>query len=121
MKGQFKDEFVTAGGVPLSEVLSRSTLPNPPPPPLLSLPPSPIYANKNLTPFCLTFVKISLNTMESKIHPHLFFAGEVEFPYCSSLSFLLPNKVRRTLSFINIAPNFNITHFLLEFTTQQLK
>ncbi|KAJ4707517.1 FAD/NAD(P)-binding oxidoreductase family protein [Melia azedarach] len=38
-KGQFKDEFVTAGGVPLSE--------------------------------------ISLNTMESKIHPHLFFAGEV--------------------------------------------
>ncbi|OVA09093.1 Conserved hypothetical protein CHP00275 [Macleaya cordata] len=38
-KGQFKDEFVTAGGVPLSE--------------------------------------ISLNTMESKIQPHLFFAGEV--------------------------------------------
>ncbi|KAH9739902.1 hypothetical protein KPL71_019292 [Citrus sinensis] len=38
-KGQFKDEFVTAGGVPLSE--------------------------------------ISLNTMESKIHPRLFFAGEV--------------------------------------------
>ncbi|XP_031404374.1 uncharacterized protein LOC116213529 isoform X1 [Punica granatum] len=38
-KGQFKDEFVTAGGVPLSE--------------------------------------ISLNTMESKIRPHLFFAGEV--------------------------------------------
>ncbi|WOL15240.1 hypothetical protein Cni_G24021 [Canna indica] len=38
-KGQFKDEFVTAGGVPLSE--------------------------------------ISLNTMESKIMPNLFFAGEV--------------------------------------------
>lgn len=38
-KGQFKDEFVTAGGVPLSE--------------------------------------ISLNTMESKIRSHLFFAGEV--------------------------------------------
>ncbi|KAF5457193.1 hypothetical protein F2P56_021312 [Juglans regia] len=38
-KGQFKDEFVTAGGVPLSE--------------------------------------ISLNTMESKIHSHLYFAGEV--------------------------------------------
>eukprot|EP00268_Persea_americana_P058235 TRINITY_DN7029_c0_g2_i4.p1 TRINITY_DN7029_c0_g2~~TRINITY_DN7029_c0_g2_i4.p1 ORF type:complete len:196 (-),score=32.97 TRINITY_DN7029_c0_g2_i4:778-1365(-) len=38
-KGQFKDEFVTAGGVPLSE--------------------------------------ISLNTMESKIQSHLFFAGEV--------------------------------------------
>ncbi|KAL5725513.1 hypothetical protein ACHQM5_008650 [Ranunculus cassubicifolius] len=38
-KGQFKDEFVTAGGVPLSE--------------------------------------ISLNTMESKIQPGLFFAGEV--------------------------------------------
>ncbi|KAF9612243.1 hypothetical protein IFM89_038665 [Coptis chinensis] len=38
-KGQFKDEFVTAGGVPLSE--------------------------------------ISLNTMESKIQPRLFFAGEV--------------------------------------------
>ncbi|KAL5582393.1 hypothetical protein UlMin_014835 [Ulmus minor] len=38
-KGQFKDEFVTAGGVPLSE--------------------------------------ISLNTMESKIRPKLFFAGEV--------------------------------------------
>ncbi|KAF8010839.1 hypothetical protein BT93_J1477 [Corymbia citriodora subsp. variegata] len=38
-KGQFKDEFVTAGGVPLSE--------------------------------------ISLGTMESKIQPHLFFAGEV--------------------------------------------
>ncbi|KAF6159891.1 hypothetical protein GIB67_032975 [Kingdonia uniflora] len=38
-KGQFKDEFVTAGGVPLSE--------------------------------------ISLKTMESKIQPHLFFAGEV--------------------------------------------
>ncbi|XP_010272207.1 PREDICTED: uncharacterized protein LOC104608047 [Nelumbo nucifera] len=38
-KGQFKDEFVTAGGVPLSEV--------------------------------------SLNTMESRIQPHLFFAGEV--------------------------------------------
>ncbi|XP_030531019.1 uncharacterized protein YtfP isoform X3 [Rhodamnia argentea] len=38
-KGQFKDEFVTAGGVPLSE--------------------------------------ISLSTMESKIQPHLFFAGEV--------------------------------------------
>ncbi|KAF9604278.1 hypothetical protein IFM89_004984, partial [Coptis chinensis] len=39
MQGQFKDEFVTAGGVPLSE--------------------------------------ISLNTMESKIQPRLFFAGEV--------------------------------------------
>ncbi|GAV63499.1 HI0933_like domain-containing protein [Cephalotus follicularis] len=38
-KGQFKDEFVTAGGVPLSE--------------------------------------ISLNTMESRKHSHLFFAGEV--------------------------------------------
>lgn len=38
-KGQFKDEFVTAGGVPLSE--------------------------------------ISLKTMESRIQPHLFFAGEV--------------------------------------------
>lgn len=38
-KGQFKDEFVTAGGVPLSE--------------------------------------ISLNTMESKVQPNLFFAGEV--------------------------------------------
>ncbi|XP_020093129.1 uncharacterized protein LOC109713450 isoform X2 [Ananas comosus] len=38
-KGQFKDEFVTAGGVPLSE--------------------------------------ISLNTMESKKQPNLFFAGEV--------------------------------------------
>ncbi|KAL4653684.1 hypothetical protein ACB092_01G323300 [Castanea dentata] len=38
-KGQFKDEFVTAGGVPLSEIM--------------------------------------LNTMESKIHSHLYFAGEV--------------------------------------------
>ncbi|XP_042422885.1 uncharacterized protein YtfP-like isoform X2 [Zingiber officinale] len=38
-KGQFKDEFVTAGGIPLSE--------------------------------------ISLNTMESKVTPNLFFAGEV--------------------------------------------
>lgn len=38
-KGQFKDEFVKAGGVPLSEIL--------------------------------------LNTMESKIHSGLFFAGEV--------------------------------------------
>ncbi|CAL9777097.1 unnamed protein product [Musa acuminata subsp. burmannicoides] len=38
-KGQFKDEFVTAGGVPLSEV--------------------------------------SINTMESKIRPNLFFAGEI--------------------------------------------
>ncbi|PIM99269.1 hypothetical protein CDL12_28240 [Handroanthus impetiginosus] len=38
-KGQFKDEFVTAGGVPLAE--------------------------------------ISLNTMESRIQPRLFFAGEV--------------------------------------------
>ncbi|KAM7267155.1 hypothetical protein ACFE04_009321 [Oxalis oulophora] len=38
-KGQFKDEFVTAGGVPMSE--------------------------------------ISLKTMESRIKPHLFFAGEV--------------------------------------------
>ncbi|KAK4409891.1 3-dehydro-bile acid delta(4,6)-reductase [Sesamum angolense] len=38
-KGQFKDEFVTAGGVPLSE--------------------------------------ISLNTMQSRIKSHLFFAGEV--------------------------------------------
>ncbi|XP_077225285.1 uncharacterized protein LOC143858525 isoform X2 [Tasmannia lanceolata] len=38
-KGQFKDEFVTAGGVPLSE--------------------------------------ITLNTMESRIQPRLFFAGEV--------------------------------------------
>ncbi|KAG0477298.1 hypothetical protein HPP92_014139 [Vanilla planifolia] len=38
-KGQFKDEFVTAGGVPLSE--------------------------------------ISLRTMESRIQPKLFFAGEV--------------------------------------------
>lgn len=38
-KGQFKDEFVTAGGVPLAE--------------------------------------ISLNTMESRIRPNLFFAGEV--------------------------------------------
>nr|GEV33812.1 hypothetical protein [Tanacetum cinerariifolium] len=38
-KGQFKDEFVTAGGVPLSEIL--------------------------------------LKTMESRIQPRLFFAGEV--------------------------------------------
>ncbi|KAL3525970.1 hypothetical protein ACH5RR_014342 [Cinchona calisaya] len=38
-KGQFKDEFVTAGGVPLSEIY--------------------------------------LNTMESRIQSHLFFAGEV--------------------------------------------
>ncbi|XP_050223418.1 uncharacterized protein LOC126673353 [Mercurialis annua] len=38
-KGQFKDEFVTAGGVPLSEII--------------------------------------LNTMESKLCPRLFFAGEV--------------------------------------------
>ncbi|KAL2487377.1 Phosphoglycerate mutase-like family protein [Abeliophyllum distichum] len=38
-KGQFKDEFVTAGGVPLSE--------------------------------------ISMNTMQSRIQPNLFFAGEV--------------------------------------------
>ncbi|CAA7404107.1 unnamed protein product [Spirodela intermedia] len=38
-KGQFKDEFVTAGGVPLSE--------------------------------------ISLSTMESRLQPRLFFAGEV--------------------------------------------
>lgn len=38
-KSQYKDEFVTAGGVPLSE--------------------------------------ISMNTMESKIQSHLFFAGEV--------------------------------------------
>ncbi|ONK75668.1 uncharacterized protein A4U43_C03F19290 [Asparagus officinalis] len=38
-KGQFKDEFVTAGGVPLTE--------------------------------------ISLNTMESRVRPNLFFAGEV--------------------------------------------
>ncbi|CAD5164782.1 unnamed protein product [Musa acuminata subsp. malaccensis] len=38
-KGQFKDEFVTAGGVPLSEV--------------------------------------SINTMESKMRPNLFFAGEI--------------------------------------------
>lgn len=38
-KGQFKDEFVTSGGVPLKE--------------------------------------ITLNTMESKIQPQLFFAGEV--------------------------------------------
>ncbi|KAA3485853.1 FAD/NAD(P)-binding oxidoreductase family protein [Gossypium australe] len=38
-KGQFKDEFVTAGGVPLSE--------------------------------------IHLNTMESRIQPNLYFAGEV--------------------------------------------
>ncbi|XP_050271458.1 uncharacterized protein LOC126715076 isoform X2 [Quercus robur] len=38
-KGQFKDEFVTAGGVPLSEIV--------------------------------------LNTMESKIHSRLYFAGEV--------------------------------------------
>ncbi|KAL8513187.1 hypothetical protein ACS0TY_019400 [Phlomoides rotata] len=38
-KGQFKDEFVTAGGVPLSEV--------------------------------------SLNTMQSRLQLHLFFAGEV--------------------------------------------
>ncbi|XP_042498289.1 uncharacterized protein YtfP isoform X9 [Macadamia integrifolia] len=38
-KGQFKDEFVTAGGIPLSE--------------------------------------ISLNTMESRKQPNLFFAGEV--------------------------------------------
>ncbi|KAG5621652.1 hypothetical protein H5410_006870 [Solanum commersonii] len=38
-KGQFKDEFVTAGGVPLSEIY--------------------------------------LDTMGSRIHPHLYFAGEV--------------------------------------------
>ncbi|KAK2637070.1 hypothetical protein Ddye_031862 [Dipteronia dyeriana] len=38
-KGQFKDEFITAGGIPLSEIY--------------------------------------LNTMESKIRSHLFFAGEV--------------------------------------------
>nr|GMC62139.1 uncharacterized protein LOC109180409 [Ipomoea batatas] len=38
-KGQFKDEFVTAGGVPLSEIY--------------------------------------LNTMQSRIHPCLYFAGEV--------------------------------------------
>ncbi|GAA0145749.1 oxidoreductase [Lithospermum erythrorhizon] len=38
-KGQFKDEFVTAGGVPLSEIF--------------------------------------INTMESRIHSNLFFAGEI--------------------------------------------
>ncbi|RVW23947.1 Uncharacterized protein CK203_082576 [Vitis vinifera] len=48
-KGIFKDEFVTAGGVPLSE---------------------------NKSGF-LALIKISLNTMESRIQSHLFFAGEV--------------------------------------------
>ncbi|TXG59052.1 hypothetical protein EZV62_016881 [Acer yangbiense] len=69
-KGQFKDEFVTAGGVPLSEVLSFS----------LSIYLSTYLfcvCNGNVTYIFLAFVKISLNTMESKIRSHLFFAGEV--------------------------------------------
>ena len=64
MKGQFKDEFVTAGGIPLSEVLSLS----------LSL--SCTCSCRKLTLF-LVFVKIALGTMESRIRSNLFFAGEV--------------------------------------------
>ncbi|KAE8021629.1 hypothetical protein FH972_007503 [Carpinus fangiana] len=70
-KGQFKDEFVTAGGVPLSEVRSLSLL--------LSLSLSLTHTHThivNITAF-LASMKISLNTMESKIHSRLYFAGEV--------------------------------------------
>ncbi|RXH89500.1 hypothetical protein DVH24_031857 [Malus domestica] len=67
-KSQYKDEFVTAGGVPLSEVSP-------------SLSPSPFlpffFTFIGSVILCLAFVKISLNTMESKIQSRLFFAGEV--------------------------------------------
>ncbi|KAG7016151.1 ytfP [Cucurbita argyrosperma subsp. argyrosperma] len=63
MKGQFKDEFVTAGGVQLSEVLFYSSLKN--------------RTRKGNTSNSQLFLFISLKTMESKIHSRLFFAGEV--------------------------------------------
>ena len=62
MKGQFKDEFLTAGGIPLSESLSLSL--------------SCTCSCRKLTLF-LVFVKIALGTMESRIRSNLFFAGEV--------------------------------------------
>lgn len=65
MKGQFREEFVTAGGVPLSEVLSFFSLP--------LCPPCLLWKYNSLF---LVSVKVSLNTMESKIHSRLFFAGE---------------------------------------------
>ncbi|XP_057947767.1 uncharacterized protein LOC131143465 isoform X5 [Malania oleifera] len=70
-KGQFKDEFVTAGGVPLSEVLS------------LSHTHTHTHTNAYIHGHCCVCnclcrnTKVSLNTMESKIQQHLFFAGEV--------------------------------------------
>ena len=65
----FKDEFVTAGGVPLSEVLSLCVC-------YIYIS---IYQSlewKNNSGF-LPLIKISLNTMESRKQPRLFFAGEV--------------------------------------------
>ncbi|KAK4752843.1 hypothetical protein SAY87_021641 [Trapa incisa] len=62
-KGQFKDEFVTAGGIPLSEVI------------LLSL--SLSHSSDCIINFLYLPPQISLSTMQSKIQPHLFFAGEV--------------------------------------------
>lgn len=76
VKGQFKDEFVTAGGVPLSEVLSLS----------LSHTRAHTHTHCKYNSVFLAFMKISLNTMESKIHSHLYFAGEVAFFGISCLS-----------------------------------
>lgn len=77
MKGQFKDEFVTAGGVPLAEVGTSLDVPFK----LLGLP---CIVKFNSFPL----VQISLNTMESRIRPNLFFAGEVVFRIsCSSLAY----------------------------------
>ena len=70
MKGQFKDEFVTAGGVPLSEVTLSLSL-------SLSLSPSYTHTHCKYDSGFLAFMKIMLNTMESKLHSHLYFAGEV--------------------------------------------
>lgn len=85
IKGQFKDEFVTAGGVPLSEVPSL---------PLYMC----VHVVGGVFHVCICFcvsacvnvssacspphlissmVQVSLNTMQSRIQSNLFFAGEV--------------------------------------------
>lgn len=70
MQGQFKDEFVTAGGVPLSEVCALVSV---------SWNKKEYFMLFLFFLFLLFTLQVSINTMESKIRPNLFFAGEVTY------------------------------------------